>query len=279
LEILKLTAVILAILSLTQEAQRDEISISTPEEIKSEFVSVPCKNEDRLGAVKALFEKMGAKPEEITVEKFRNAENIVIRVPGSDESAEKIVIGAHYDKTAEGCGAVDNWTGIVVLAHIYRAMKTVPLKKSLLFVAFGNEEKGLLGSAAMVKEIKKEEVPNYCAMVNIDSLGLAPLHSAINMSSGKLIDMAGRIAKEMKIPFSYAQLPRADSDSTSFVRNKIPAISILGLGGGLGSGWQDILHTKNDQVNKINHEKVYQGYRLSLALLVRIEESSCKAFR
>ena len=249
--------------------------ISTPEEIKTEFASVPCKNEERLGAVKALFEKMGAKPEEITVEKFKNAENLVIRLAGSDESSEKIVVGAHYDKTPDGCGAVDNWTGIVVMTHIYRAMKSLPIKKTILFVAFGNEEKGLYGSSAMVKEIKKEELANYCAMVNIDSLGLAPLHSAINMSSGKLISLTGKIAKEMKIPFSYAQLPRADSDSSSFVRRNIPAVSILGL----GSSYQEILHTKNDQANKIKYESVYQGYRLTIALIVRIEEASCQAFR
>ena len=275
MEILKLTALILAILSVTQDAPRDEIRVSTPEEIKTEFASVPCKNEDRLGAVKALFEKMGAKPEEITVEKFKNAENVVIRLPGNGEASEKIVIGAHYDKTPEGCGAVDNWTGIVTLAHIYRALKTVPVKKTLIFVAFGNEEKGLYGSSAMVGEIKKEEVANYCAMVNIDSLGLAPLHSPINMSTGKLIDVTRGIAKEMKIPFSFAPLPRADSDSSSFVRRKIPAITILGL----GCCWQEILHTKNDKVEKINHDGVFQGYRLAIALIVRLEESPCQAFR
>jgi Zn-dependent M28 family amino/carboxypeptidase len=275
LEILKLTALILALLPITQDVPRDEIRISTPEEVISDFASVPCKNEDRLGAVKALFEKMGAKEEEITVEKFKDAENVVIKMPGTDESLEKIVIGAHYDKVSDGCGAVDNWTGIVVLAHIYRAAKSIPFKRTIIFVAFGNEEKGLYGSSAMVKEIKKEEVPNYCAMVNIDSLGLAPVHAAINMSSSKLIDVTSKIAKQMKIPFSYAMLPGANSDSSSFVGKKIPAISLLGL----GNSWREILHTKNDQVNKIDHERVYQGYRLALALLGRIEESPCRAFR
>jgi len=275
LELLKIAALILAILSVTQDVPREEIKASTAEEIKTDFASVPCKNEDRLGAVKALFEKMGAKQEEVSVEKFKSADNVVVRLPGNGEPAEKIVIGAHYDKTADGCGAVDNWTGIVAMAHIYRALKTVPHKKSLLFVAFGNEEKGLYGSSAMVGVIKKEEVTNYCAMVNIDSLGLAPLHSPLNMSSGKLIDLTKGIAKEMKIPFSYAPLPRADSDSSSFIRRKIPAISILGL----GCCWQEILHTKNDQVDKIKQENVYQGYRLAMALIARLEESPCQAFR
>src|SRR5215510_14762346 len=79
------------------------LRISTIEEIRSEFDSVPCKNGDRLKAVKALFEKMGAKPEEIVVEKVRGVENVVIRKASANGSAEKIVIGAHYDKTPDGC--------------------------------------------------------------------------------------------------------------------------------------------------------------------------------
>src|SRR5262249_24705431 len=95
--------------------------LSTPEEIQSEFNSVPCQNGDRLKSVKALFEKMGAKPEEITIEKDRGVENVVIRKLSTHNSSEKIVIGAHYDKVSDGCGALDNWTGVVAVAHIYRA--------------------------------------------------------------------------------------------------------------------------------------------------------------
>src|SRR5215510_13871294 len=120
-----------------QEAgEAPNLRISTIEEIKSEFDSVPCKNGDRLKSVKALFEKMGAKPEEIAVEKVKGVENVVIRQASVNGSTEKIVIGAHYDKTPNGCGAIDNWTGIVALSHIYRTVKDLPLKKNVVFVAF-----------------------------------------------------------------------------------------------------------------------------------------------
>src|SRR5262252_5412217 len=72
-----------------------KLRLSTPEEIQSEFDSVPCKNGDRLNAVKALFEKMGAKPEEVTIEKVRGVENVVIRKAAANDTPEKIVIGAH----------------------------------------------------------------------------------------------------------------------------------------------------------------------------------------
>jgi len=251
------------------------LRISTPEEIKSEFDSVPCKNGDRLKSVKALFEKMGAKPEEIAVEKVKGIENVVIRKAAANGSTEKIVIGAHYDKTSDGCGALDNWTGIVTVAHIYRAVKDLPLKKNIIFVAFGQEEKGLLGSSAMAGEIKKEQVAEYCAMINIDSLGLGIPQVADNMSNKKLIDFTENLAKDMKAPFAHGPIAGGDSDSTSFNRKKIPALTIHAM----TNGWQKILHSSNDNPSKVNHESVYLGYRLALALLVRIDEADCQAFR
>src|SRR5688572_5447914 len=113
---------------------------------------------------------MGAPASDISVEKFDGVENITLLKRGS--TPEVIVIGAHYDKVSHGCGAIDNWTGVVAIAHLYRTIKDQPLKKSVLFVGFGREEDGLVGSKEMVRAIGKEGRARYCAMVNIDSLGL-----------------------------------------------------------------------------------------------------------
>jgi|SRR5262245_13518453 len=259
-----------------QEAEgASKLRISTPEEIRSEFDSVPCKNGDRLKAVKALFEKMGAKPEEIAVEKVRGVENILIRKAAANDSAEKIVIGAHYDKVPDGCGAIDNWTGVVALAHVYRALKDVPLKKNVVFVAFGKEEEGLVGSSGMAGAIKKEQAAEYCAMINIDSLGLGVPQTLDNISSKKLIDFTIALAKQMNVPFAHARVDGASSDSASFISKKIPAVTIHAL----NSDWQKILHSSNDQPSKVNHESVYVGYRVALALLFRIDAADCQAFR
>lgn len=246
---------------------------STQEQIKADLQSVPCKNEDRLSAVKSLFEKMGAGLSEISVDKYRNVENLVITKPGA--STEKIIIGAHYDKVSLGCGAIDNWTGIVAMAHIYKTLKPVSLNKTLLFVAFGKEESGLVGSAAMAQGIDKEQVAQYCAMVNIDSLGLGAPQVADNMSSRKLLDAAASLAKSMNMPFGHASIAGADSDSSSFIGKKIPALTIHGM----TNEWPLILHSTKDQPSKINSTSVYLGYGLALALVYSIDKASCDAYR
>lgn len=274
---LSVTIILIQLLFLSvpvsQSTQQTNISISTPEQIKAEFNSVPCKNEDRLSATKALFEKLGAPLSNISIEQYKNVENLVIRKQGT--SQENIVIGAHYDKVSEGCGAIDNWTGIVTLAHLYQSLKDVPLKKTIIFVAFGKEEKGLVGSHAMVEAIHKDQVAQYCEMINMDSFGLAAPQVADNMSSQKLGAFVAGLAKEMKIPFGHASIEGADADSSSFIGKKIPAVTLHGL----NNDWRSILHSRSDQSSKVNPDSVYLGYRLVLALVVSLDSSSCGEYR
>ena len=268
-----LAQLFLLITAASLNAQQPGVKISTVEELKAEFNAVPCKDDDRLNAVKALFEKLGAPATEIVVEKFKGVENVSISKKG--DTSEKIVIGAHYDKVSDGCGAVDNWTGIVTLAHLYATLKDIRLRKTVIFVAFGKEEKGLVGSHAMVEAIDKAQLAQYCAMVNIDSLGLSAPQVLDNASSKKLRDLAAGLAKEMDIPFSYASVAVADADSSSFIKRKIPALTIHGL----NNDWASILHSRNDQLAKVNPISVYLGYRLALALVGRLDAASCAEFR
>lgn len=266
-------AFLLLISSSPVTAQQDDLRISTEDEIKAEFDSVPCKNEKRLGAVKALFEKMGAAAADISIDKHKDVENLLVRIQGT--SKETIIVGAHYDQMGGGCGAVDNWTGIVTIAHLFRSLKTYPPKRSVLFVAFGKEEGALLGSRAMAGGIASEQLPQYCEMINIDSLGLGAPQVADNISNKKLSAFTAKLANDMGMPFGQATIAGADSDSSSFLRRSIPALTIHGL----TEDWPKILHSKNDQATKVNPLSVYLGYRLALALVLRLDNLPCKEFK
>jgi Zn-dependent M28 family amino/carboxypeptidase len=252
-------------------AQQPTLSLSTQDEIASDFRAVPCKNAERITAAKALFEKMHAP--EISVEKFKDVENVVVKIPG--KTPETIVIGAHYDLVESGCGAVDNWTGIVTVAHLYRAIRQFAVDKTVLFVAFGKEEQGLIGSRAMAKAIEKNELKQYCAVINVDSFGMATPFALAGSSSNKLMKLTEAAAKEMQMPFSTIYIANADSDSTAFKDRGIPAVTLSGL----SNQWQSVLHSKNDQSDKIIPLSVYLGYRLALAVWYRLERAPCDAYR
>ena len=264
---------LLACIPNSSPSQDSKIIISTQDETAQDVAQVPCKESERLAAVKALFIRMGAQAEDVSIEKRDGVENLFVRKPGKAQGT--LVIGAHYDKTPDGCGAIDNWTGVVALAHIYRSLKNVLLQKTLLFVAFGKEEAGLLGSKAMVKTIKKEEVDQYCAMINIDSLGMAAPQVAENLSSKTLAARVVEIAQRMKMPFNKVKIPGAGADSLPFMDKKIPAVTISAI----ADGWAEVLHTRNDQVKKVNATSVYLGYRLALALVAELDNLACEVSR
>ena len=268
-----LTGPLLALAPAFFGSQNGQVSVSTKEEIAGDVAAVPCKNSERLNAVQALFARMGARAEQVSIEKLDGVENVVVRKPG--KTPETLVIGAHYDKTPDGCGAIDNWTGIVTLAHIYRSLKDVPLQKSLIFIAFGKEENGLLGSKAWVRAIKQEDAGQYCAMVNIDSLGMAAPQVLQNLSSKTLVNRAADLAQRMKMPFSKFSIRGAGADSESFIAKKIPALTISAI----ADGWETVLHTSKDQAAKVNPDSLYLGYRLALALIAELNSVPCDVSR
>src|SRR6185436_17768219 len=115
------------------------------------------------------------------------AHNVVAVIEGSDPvlKDEYIVIGAHYDHLGRGGegslaprsgeihhGADDNASGtdgMIELARIFSAQKP-RLKRSLIFMGFGGEEEGLLGSNYYVNH-PLVPLANTVAMINMDMIG------------------------------------------------------------------------------------------------------------
>lgn len=225
--------------------------------------------------VKKLFISAGAKDDEIKIEKFDKdkTSNVVVRKAG--KTTETIVVGAHYDRGEKGCGVTDNWTGISIIAHIYKSMRALDTEKSYVFVAFDREEVGLKGSTAMAKEIPSEERKNYCSMVNFDSFGQAYPMALTNASSGKMVKFAEKLTKESELKFTSVEIAGASTDSYSFREKDIPSIAL----GGIGADWQKILHTSDDQIEKVNMDSVYLGYRFGLVFIAKLDALGCQEFR
>jgi Zn-dependent M28 family amino/carboxypeptidase len=117
------------------------------------------------------------------------AYNVVGVLEGSDPvlKNENIVLGAHYDHLGRGGegsgslvpdsadihhGADDNASGtagLLELARIFSGQRPRP-KRTLIFIAFGGEEEGLLGSAYYVNH-PLTPLTNTVAMINMDMIG------------------------------------------------------------------------------------------------------------
>ena len=128
--------------------------------------------------------------------------NVLGSLPGSGSLKDEwIVLGAHYDhlgyggagsgslapdETAIHNGADDNASGVSVLIalahHFVQAARDttaiVPDRRSIMFQAYGAEERGLLGSAYVTRN-SPVPMAQVVAMLNMDMIG--------RLSSGKLL--------------------------------------------------------------------------------------------
>jgi hypothetical protein len=249
------------------------LRISTEPELVEQLKKGPCENKDRLESVRELFLHVGADETEIRIDSFRNVENLVVSKKG--KTAETVIVGAHYDKVGDGCGVIDNWSGIVILANLYRTLKPIETEKSYLFVAFGKEEVGLVGSGAMARSIPKNTRESYCAMINFDSFGMGVPQVLTNVSDKKLTVLAEEVSSRLDLPFGKQSIDSASSDSASFRSRGIPAITLHGL----GDKWADTIHSSNDKFEKIEPNSVYLGYRHGLVMLTTIDANPCNSFR
>jgi len=247
--------------------------LSTQEDLKRDIDQVPCKSSERLKAVVDLFKKLGAPENSIEVVEKDGTKNVVVTKKGS--GTETIVIGAHYDKVSDGCGAIDNWTGVVTIAHLYRALKDYPTTKTLKFIAFDQEESGLVGSEAFVKQIPKPDRSSYCSMVNLDSFGFTQPEVFREGTSEKMLDAAKEFWTKMELKIPVMSVPGAGADSQSFTKAGIPAITFVGL----NDHWQQYLHTSNDQLKYINPESVWMAYRTVLPFIADLDKRSCAEYR
>ncbi|WP_319592319.1 M28 family metallopeptidase [uncultured Draconibacterium sp.] len=99
-----------------------------------------------------------------------SSQNVIANVKGKENSNDEIILSAHYDSYPGSIGADDNASGVGVLMELAKFFKNNPSNLNLKFVAFGGEEKGLLGSRAYLDKHSKSL--SHCKLLfNIDQVG------------------------------------------------------------------------------------------------------------
>src|SRR5262249_46812342 len=103
---------------------------------------------ERQATLEKLFTDVGCSGEYFTTQKVPGSRSptLICRLKGTDPGAGVIVVGGHYDFIDAGIGAIDDWSGSVMLPSLYESLKGQPRRHDYVFIAFAAEEKGLVGS-------------------------------------------------------------------------------------------------------------------------------------
>lgn len=227
----------------------------------------------RAAALKQMFVEAGCEDQHLSEQPVKGSKlpNIICVQPGSSDKV--IIVGAHFDHVSAGDGVVDNWSGASLLPSLYEAAKIEPRKHTYIFIGFTDEEKGEVGSRFYAHQMTKEQVAATDAMVNMDTLGLAPTEVWASHSDKRLTGTLVYLAKQMNLPVSSVNVEQVGSaDSVQFAERKIPSITIHSL---TQDTWNaHILHTSKDELSALRLDDYYQTYRLLAAYLVLLDQSA-----
>jgi len=228
-------------------------------------------NKEREATLKQMFAEAGCDEQHLSEQLVKGSKlpNVICTLPGSADRV--IIVGAHFDRVPRGDGVVDNWSGASLLPSLYQAVKKEPRKHTYVFIGFTDEEQGEVGSRFYVRRMTNEQVAATDAMVNMDTLGLAPTEVWTSHSEKWLTDALMALASQLHIPVKGVNVDKVgSSDAEQFAQRKIPRITIHSL---TQESWDArILHTSKDKLSAIRADDYYQTYRLLAAYVAFLDQ-------
>ena len=218
--------------------------------------------------------------------------NIIGVLPGKDKRLkhEYIVVGSHYDHLGMGGqgsgsrrpdtvavhpGADDNASSDAVVLQLARHFKKVGSERSIIFMFFGAEEQGLVGSKNFIEWMKHDDnrrrnlpadVKGIVAMVNLDMVGRmrdnALSVSGTGTSSG-FKALAEKVGEQTNLHISCTPDGYGPSDQASFVAADIPVLYLT-------TGGHMEYHTPADKPATLNYDGMQQVLTYAQELIAQV---------
>lgn len=210
-------------------------------------------------------------------------QNVIAYLEGNDETLknEYILIGGHYDHLGFGgpnsssrmpdsiaihYGADDNASGIASIMEIAEKLANdkTNLKRSVIVMAFGAEEIGLIGSKFFTSN-PLVDLKDVKAMINIDMVGRLKESKELLIggvgTSTESEELLNSLLGERDLVLGVSYNGFGPSDHASFYIENIPVFFF-------STGAHDEYHTPLDVVEKINFDglKLLDDYIYDLAL-------------
>lgn len=158
-----------------------------------------------------------------------DSHNLIAKIKGTEYEKEIIVFMAHYDSVPYSQGVYDNGAGTVIIMELMRYYLEHLPKRTIQFIWFGSEERGLLGSKAYV-ELHKEKLEEVKLAINVDMAGpILGEDRAFITADISLCHVVDYLSKEVGFPITTEQNIYS-SDCIPFADKGIPAISFARFG-------------------------------------------------
>ncbi|MBL1232183.1 MAG: M20/M25/M40 family metallo-hydrolase [Flavobacteriales bacterium] len=199
------------------------------------------------------------------------SQNVIGYIEGTELPDSIIAVSAHYDHLGRMGdevyfpGANDNAAGVAMLLNFAKYFSEHLPKKTIVFMAFGAEESGIIGSRYFVGN-PTFELKRVNFLINLDVIGTGT--DGVMVVNGADLPQAFALLEscnEKKYVLEIKKRKNApNSDHFWFAQKGIPAFFIYGLGG--GTAYHDI----DDTSDKLQLEKYNDVFSLIRDFILKL---------
>jgi aminopeptidase-like protein len=203
---------------------------------------------------------------EVERHRYRSTgENLIARLPASEKTDQWVLIGAHFD-SVRNAGANDNASGTAIVLEAARLLKSLEGRKVNLMVAFFDEEElGLVGSAYMAREFKRQKL-NLTSVHTVDMLAWDSDKDRaieVEMPDGNLEAQYRTANKTHGLNLTLYRTSTTATDHTSFRREGFHAVGLTEEY--VYGDTTPHYHKKSDAFNTLNIDYMATGTQLLVA--------------
>lgn len=198
--------------------------------------------------------------------------NVVALLPGTDPKLkdEVMVLSAHYDHMGIWRGDIyngadDNASGTAAILELARVLKKQGTRRSILFIAFDAEEKGLWGSRNWV-EYPTVPLAKIVTHLNLDMVGRMRYDQMYILGadcSDPLLAMITEKAYDAEITTTeLGSYP--GGDHWAFFRERIPSVMFF-------TGLHEDYHLPTDDTEKIDFDAMTKTLEMILEVVKELD--------
>lgn len=205
--------------------------------------------------------------------------NVIAELKGSSKPEEIIVVGGHYDGHDISQSANDNAAGVTVALEALRALAPHHsfLSRTIRFVAFAQEEMGLIGSEEYVKAHQGE---NTVFMLNLDGAGRGARGVLSLQGWPELATYFRKMGKEMREEhITTGDSISLYSDMYHFAAMGVASASYASADPTTGGAPRGYGHTYWDSLDKINPRAIQMDSIFVARVLLRLATADTLPFQ
>ncbi|MGH1051041.1 M28 family metallopeptidase [Bacillus cytotoxicus] len=177
---------------------------------------------------------------------------IAKKKPQKSTGNEKaVIISSHYDSVVGAPGANDNASGTGLVLELARAFQNVETDKEIRFIAFGSEERGLLGSDHYVQNLSQKERDRILGVFNADmvatnyekakNLYAMTLDGSTNLVTNAALQASKELNNDLVLQGKFGS-----SDHVPFAEVGIPSALFIWMG---VDSWDPLIY----HIEKVYH--------------------------